>query len=91
MNYEEKIEELAYELLERSHEPSFSDDTQGLAEALEWARKIANDLLPTRDEIADELSGWPIVANGYYQTSVATDEARDMADVVLDLLKGQDR
>ena len=46
--------------------------------------------LPTRDEIADELSGWPI-GSGYYQTRVAMDEARDMADAVLELLKGQDR
>ena len=45
--------------------------------------------LPPRDEIADELSGWPIGA-GYYQTQIGIDEARDMADAVLNLLKGQD-
>ena len=37
--------------------------------------------LPTREEIAEELTGWP---------SVTIDEARDMADAVLALLKGQD-
>lgn len=46
--------------------------------------------LPTREEIADILSGWPI-GTGYYQTQVAIDEAQDMADAVLALLKGQDR
>ena len=45
--------------------------------------------LPTRDEIADELSGW-LIWSGYYQTRVDIDEARDMADMVLALLKGQD-
>ena len=45
--------------------------------------------LPTRDEIAEELSGWPIGV-GYYQTRVAIDEARDMADAVLALLKGKE-
>ena len=59
-----------------------------------WLRGYTLDVparsLPTREEIADELSGWPI-GSGYYQTRVAMDEARDMADAVLDLLKGQDR
>lgn len=45
--------------------------------------------LPTRDQIAGELSGWPI-GNGYYATIVSIDEARDMADAVLALLKGKD-
>lgn len=48
-----------------------------------------SDHTPTRDEIAEELSGWPI-GTGYYQTQVTIDEAREMADVVLALLKGQD-
>ena len=58
------------------------------ARALADAGLLARTL-PTREEIADELSGWPIGA-GYYQTRVATDEAQDMADAVLALLKGQD-
>lgn len=45
--------------------------------------------LPARDEIAEELSGWPI-GHGYYTNSVASGEAQDMADAVLALLKGQD-
>lgn len=35
-----------------------------------------------RDELRDELTGWPI-GIGYYQTSVGVDEARDMADAIL--------
>lgn len=62
---------------------NFKDQAQALADAGLLARP-----LPTRDEIADELSGWPI-GTGYYQTTVATDEARDMADAVLELLKGK--
>ena len=58
------------------------------AQALADAGLLARTL-PTREEIADELSGWPI-GTGYYQTRVATDEAQDMADAVLALLKGQD-
>ena len=42
----------------------------------------------TREEVVDELSGWPI-GTGYYQTQVGIDEAREMADAVLALLKGQ--
>lgn len=71
----------------------------GQPHATELHRRQANALadagllarpLPDRQELADELSGWPI-GDGYYQTSVATAEARDMADAVIALLKGQDR
>lgn len=48
-----------------------------------------NGYTPTRDEIADELSGWPI-GTGYYGTTVSTDEAQEMADAILALLKGQE-
>lgn len=48
-----------------------------------------NERIPSRDEIADELTGWPIGA-GYYATTVAIDEARGMADAVLALMKGQE-
>ena len=61
---------------------------QGKAEAWEEGKRTARPL-PTREEIAEELNGWPI-GSGYYQTRVAIDEARDMADAVLALLKGQD-
>ncbi|MGN6723346.1 MAG: hypothetical protein ACTHJM_12120 [Marmoricola sp.] len=44
---------------------------------------MADDL---RDVIRDELSGWPI-GSGYYQTTVGTDEARDMADALLPLVR----
>lgn len=65
---------------------------------LEWAQmhaaldvladadRIARPL-PTRDEIVDVLSGWPI-GTGYYQTTVGTDEARDMAYDIIAMLKG---
>lgn len=46
--------------------------------------------LPTRDEIADELAGWPL-GSGYYTTSVLVDEAQAMADAVLALLEGGKR
>lgn len=36
-----------------------------------------------RDRIADELAGHPIGA-GYYATSVGIDEAREMAQAVID-------
>ena len=51
-----------------------------------WTPATARPL-PTKEEIAEELTGWPI-GTGYYQTQVAIDEARDMADVVLALLEG---
>ena len=38
-----------------------------------------------REAVRDELSGSPI-GGGYYTTQVGTDEARDMADEVLDTL-----
>lgn len=47
-----------------------------------------SDYTPTREEIVDVLSGWPI-GTGYYQSRVAIDEAQEMADAVLELLKGQ--
>lgn len=59
------------------------------AQALADAGFLARPL-PTREEIAEELSGRPI-GTCYPQTLVAHDEARDMADAVLALLKGQDR
>lgn len=36
----DETEELAFELFERSHEPSFPDDSQGMEEARDWARSI---------------------------------------------------
>lgn len=84
-----RIEELAFQLFERSHEPPFSDDAQGLAEALEWARKIANDLLPPRDEIAKAIAdGWNSVTtlNATAQSIGPT----AAADAVLALLEGRD-
>lgn len=35
-----------------------------------------------RDELRDELSGWPI-GSGYYQSQAGSDEAGEMADVIL--------
>ena len=35
-----------------------------------------------RDAIADELAHWPI-GSGYYQTSVSSDDANDMADALM--------
>ena len=58
------------------------------ARALADAGLLARPL-PTREEIADELNGW-LIWSGYYQTQVTIDAARDMADVVLDILKGQE-
>ena len=83
------IEELALELFERSHEPPFSDDAQGLEEARAWARKIATDLLPTREEIARAIAdGWNSVTtlNATAQSIGPT----AAADAVLALLKGQE-
>ena len=37
--------------------------------------------------IRDALSGWPI-GSGYYSTAVGTDEASEMADAIMALLKG---
>lgn len=45
--------------------------------------------LPIKEKIADELSGWPI-GTGYYGITVSTDEAKEMADAILALLKGQE-
>ena len=59
------------------------------AHALADAGLLARPL-PAKDDIAEELTGWPI-GTGYYQIQVAIDEARDMADAVLALMKGQDR
>lgn len=66
------------------HDPVARSIIRALSDAGLLARP-----LPSREQIADELSGWPIGA-GYYASSVANDEARDMADAVLALLKGQD-
>lgn len=35
-----------------------------------------------REQIVDELSGWPI-GSGYYQTKVDPSEAQEMADAIL--------
>lgn len=70
--------------------PVITTTSNGERNAVRWGWTPATARpLPTREQIADELSGWPI-GTGYYQTQVAIDEARDMADAVLDLLKGQD-
>ena len=44
--------------------------------------------LPDRETLRDALAGWPI-GRGYYQTTVAADEAGEMADAVLGLLRGE--
>lgn len=36
------------------------------------------------ETIADELSGWPI-GSGYYRTQVGTDDAREMAQAIMDV------
>lgn len=36
-----------------------------------------------RDELADEMAGHPI-GSGYYSTTVGVDEAREIADAILD-------
>lgn len=90
MNPEEIIEQAAQVLSTLTTcdgQPYASELHRRQARALAEAGLLGQPL-PTLDEIADELSGWPIGA-GYYQTRVAIDEARDMADAVLDLLKGQ--
>lgn len=38
-----------------------------------------------REKLADELSGFPI-GTGYYQTTVGTNEAREMADALLPII-----
>ena len=100
MNNDDMIEELALELFEKSHEPSFSDDAQGLEEARTWARKIATDLIPTREEIAmaiaayhwDRESGdveiWHDLTLGEREAVAENYLTWDSADAVLALLKG---
>lgn len=81
---------------------SWADQHHGLPNAIELTARAdeatirllmahldAHDLLaqlPDREAVRDELSGWPI-GSGYYQTSVSTEEAGDMADAVLDLIR----
>lgn len=48
-------------------------------------RSVLTDTL--RAAITDELSGWPI-GSGYYQSTVAHDEAREMADALVAALLG---
>lgn len=91
MNYDEIIEQAAQVL-------STLTTCDGQRHATELHRRQARALadagllarpLPDRDEIAEELSGLPI-GDGYYQSRVIMAEAREMADAVLALLKGQD-
>lgn len=102
MNNDDMIEELAFELFEKSHEPSFSDDAQGLGEARAWARKIATDLFSAREEIAmaitayhwDRDSGdvevWHDLTLGEREAVAENYLTWDAADAVLALLKGQE-
>lgn len=56
-----------------------------------YARALADagfheQSLSTREKIAGELRRWPI-GRGFSGTTVPTDEAQEIADAVLDLLK----
>lgn len=59
----------------------------GFAEGWDAALAERQDL-PDRETLRDALAGWPI-GRGYYQTTVAADEAGEMADAVLALLRGE--
>lgn len=37
-----------------------------------------------RDELAEEIAGWPI-GSGYYSTSIGPDDARKIADDLIEL------
>ncbi len=43
-----------------------------------------------RDQLADEVSGWPI-GSGYYATTVGSDEAREITDALLPVVEAHTR
>lgn len=95
MSHEEMIEQAAR--LACTARPGH-DHQPRLDQECAWVLAVCENLadagllarpLPTRDEIAEELNGWPI-GDGYYQSRVIMAEAREMADAVLALLKGQE-
>ena len=52
-------------------------------------RAIASaDAVVTVEMIADEIAGHPI-GSGYYQTTVDTAEAREIASAIIDLIRGE--
>lgn len=51
-------------------------------------RVVSARVVPSAEEVRDELSGWPI-RSGYYGMSVGTDEAHEMAEAVLALFASQ--
>ena len=85
------VDVLANLIEEARDEPQFTAAEHALMAAgeIERAGLLARPL-PTRDEIADELAGWPL-GSGYYTTSVLVDEAQAMADAILALLEGGER
>lgn len=69
--------------------PFGNQDLHAADAALAWfAAHQPARVVPSAEEVGDELSGWPI-GSGYYATQVGTDEARDMADAVLALCASQ--
>lgn len=78
----------------RTHNP-FASDAElvrrfdlWLVEHDDEVRDAAKADSPDEETVRDELAGWPI-GSGYYQTTVGTDEAREMARAVLALLRGE--
>ena len=87
MNTDDVIDKAAKVLYDHNHlTPTDWADAWVLAERLDAAGLLARPL-PTRDEIADILNGWPI-GTGHYANFVSIDEAQDIADEVLELLEG---
>lgn len=41
-----------------------------------------------RDKLADEIAGWPLGV-GYYQYTVGTDDAQEMADALLPVISAE--
>lgn len=50
----------------------------------------AADAAVTVDMIVDELAGHPI-GSGYYQMAVSVDEAREMAEIIQRLYRGEEQ
>lgn len=77
----------------REGDPTWADLDYGIKEI--WRKDAhaalqADDAVVTVDMIVDELAGHPI-GSGNYQTTVSVDEAREMAEIIQRLYRGEEQ
>ena len=82
-----------WERTPREGDPTWADLDYGIKGI--WRKDAAAalqaaDAVVAVEMIVDELAGHPI-GTGYYQTAVSVDEAREMAEMIQRLYRGEER